>query len=111
MILVPLFDLKFLTEFAAGGVGTSNRQHYRRGLADPGPTLLDEQVLWMRPSSLAVMMTASDSGMKSAKPDHPRPLKLATGHFCSRHPVLSADRHFINRRITACDYNNRYRGR
>jgi hypothetical protein len=27
MILVPLFDLKFLTEFAAGGVGTSNRQH------------------------------------------------------------------------------------
>jgi hypothetical protein len=23
MILVPLFDLKFLTEFAAGGVGTS----------------------------------------------------------------------------------------
>src|SRR6266567_4506107 len=27
MILVPLFDLKFLTEFAAGGVGTSNRRH------------------------------------------------------------------------------------
>jgi len=24
---VPLFDLKFLTEFAAGGVGTSNRRH------------------------------------------------------------------------------------
>jgi hypothetical protein len=23
MILVPLFDLKFLTEFTAGGVGTS----------------------------------------------------------------------------------------
>jgi hypothetical protein len=23
MILVPLFDFKFLTEFAAGGVGTS----------------------------------------------------------------------------------------
>jgi hypothetical protein len=28
MILVPLFDLKFLFEFAAGGVGTSNRRHY-----------------------------------------------------------------------------------
>src|SRR5438309_2756967 len=28
MILVPLFDLKFLTEFAAGGVGTSNRRHW-----------------------------------------------------------------------------------
>src|SRR5262249_36416175 len=27
MILVPLFDLKFLGEFAAGGVGTSNRRH------------------------------------------------------------------------------------
>src|SRR5262245_28445396 len=27
MILVPLFDLKFLIEFAAGGVGTSNRRH------------------------------------------------------------------------------------
>jgi len=27
MILVPLFDLKFLNEFAAGGVGTSNRRH------------------------------------------------------------------------------------
>src|SRR5438128_377351 len=26
MILGPLFDLKFLTEFAAGGVGTSNRK-------------------------------------------------------------------------------------
>jgi len=24
---VPLFDLKFLTEFAAGGAGTSNRRH------------------------------------------------------------------------------------
>src|SRR5882757_9451524 len=27
MILVPLFDLKFLSERAAGGVGTSNRRH------------------------------------------------------------------------------------
>jgi len=27
MILVPLFDLKFLTEFAARGAGTSNRRH------------------------------------------------------------------------------------
>src|SRR5215510_949972 len=27
MILVPLFDLKFLNERAAGGVGTSNRRH------------------------------------------------------------------------------------
>src|SRR5882724_1178977 len=27
MLLVPLFDLKFLIEFAAGGVGTSNRRH------------------------------------------------------------------------------------
>jgi hypothetical protein len=27
MILVPLFDLKFPHEFAAGGVGTSNRRH------------------------------------------------------------------------------------
>jgi hypothetical protein len=27
MILVPLFDLKFLIEFAAGGAGTSNRRH------------------------------------------------------------------------------------
>src|SRR6266540_3430578 len=27
MILVPLFDLKFLTEFAATAVGTSNRRH------------------------------------------------------------------------------------
>jgi hypothetical protein len=27
MILVPLFDLKFLNEFAAAGVGTSNRRH------------------------------------------------------------------------------------
>jgi len=29
MILVLLFDLKFLTEFAAGGAGTSNRRHRR----------------------------------------------------------------------------------
>jgi hypothetical protein len=28
MIPVPLFDLKFLIEFAAGGAGTSNRRHY-----------------------------------------------------------------------------------
>jgi hypothetical protein len=28
LILVPLFDLKFLDEFAAGGVGTSNRRHW-----------------------------------------------------------------------------------
>src|SRR5262245_1690394 len=27
MILVPLFDLKFLNEFAASGGGTSNRRH------------------------------------------------------------------------------------
>jgi hypothetical protein len=27
MILVPLFDLKFLNELAAGGAGTSNRRH------------------------------------------------------------------------------------
>jgi hypothetical protein len=27
MFLVPLFDLKFLHEFAAGAVGTSNRRH------------------------------------------------------------------------------------
>ena len=27
MILVPLFDLKFLIEFAATAVGTSNRRH------------------------------------------------------------------------------------
>jgi len=27
MILVPLFDLKFLNKLAAGGVGTSNRRH------------------------------------------------------------------------------------
>jgi hypothetical protein len=27
MALMPLFGLKFLTEFAAGGVGTSNRRH------------------------------------------------------------------------------------
>src|SRR5262245_27433860 len=30
MTLVPLFDLKFLSEFAADGVGTSNRRHERR---------------------------------------------------------------------------------
>jgi hypothetical protein len=27
MIAVPLFDLKFLNEFAAGDAGTSNRRH------------------------------------------------------------------------------------
>jgi hypothetical protein len=27
MIVAPLFDLKFLAEFAAGDVGTSNRRH------------------------------------------------------------------------------------
>src|SRR5215470_17338959 len=27
MVLVPLFDLRFLTELAAGGVGPSNRRH------------------------------------------------------------------------------------
>ena len=31
MILVPLFDLKFLNELAAGGVGTSNRRHSSAG--------------------------------------------------------------------------------
>src|SRR5215208_7009940 len=30
MVLVPLFDLKFLHELAAGAVGTSNRRHQRR---------------------------------------------------------------------------------
>jgi hypothetical protein len=30
MILVPLFDLKFLNEFAGARVGTSNRRHQRR---------------------------------------------------------------------------------
>jgi hypothetical protein len=29
MIPVPLFDLKFLNEPAASGVGTSNRRHWR----------------------------------------------------------------------------------
>src|SRR6266540_1515412 len=28
MVLVPLFDLKFLNELAASAVGTSNRRHY-----------------------------------------------------------------------------------
>jgi hypothetical protein len=28
MILVPLFDLKFLNEIAAGDAGTSNRRHW-----------------------------------------------------------------------------------
>src|SRR5215470_14433179 len=28
MTLVPLFDLKFLTEFAASAAGTSNRRHF-----------------------------------------------------------------------------------
>src|SRR5882724_12853367 len=37
MILVPLFDLKFLIEFAATGVGTSNRRHYRRAEARDQP--------------------------------------------------------------------------
>lgn len=32
MILVPLFDLKFLFEFAAGDVGTSNRRHWIDGV-------------------------------------------------------------------------------
>src|SRR5438045_2997272 len=30
MIPVPLFDLKFLIEFAESGVGTSNRRHWPR---------------------------------------------------------------------------------
>src|SRR5262245_18771464 len=30
MILVPLFDLKFPTDFAASAVGTSNRRHQKR---------------------------------------------------------------------------------
>jgi hypothetical protein len=29
MILVPLFDLKFLDEIAAGGAETSNRLHWQ----------------------------------------------------------------------------------
>jgi len=29
IILVPLFDLKFLNELASGGVGTSNRRHHQ----------------------------------------------------------------------------------
>jgi hypothetical protein len=31
MILVPLFDLKFLNEFAATSVGTSNRRYWNMG--------------------------------------------------------------------------------
>jgi hypothetical protein len=31
MILVPLFNLKFLNELAAGAVGTSNRRHDMHG--------------------------------------------------------------------------------
>jgi hypothetical protein len=31
MILAPLFDLKFLNEFAATGVGTSNRRYWNIG--------------------------------------------------------------------------------
>src|SRR5262245_64101272 len=34
MILVPLFDLKFLDEFAASGAGTSNRRHYADSIVD-----------------------------------------------------------------------------
>src|SRR5947209_17932712 len=34
MILLPLFDLKFLTEFAAIAAGTSNRRHWRQGSCD-----------------------------------------------------------------------------
>jgi hypothetical protein len=30
MILVPLFDLKFLHELAENAVGTSNRRHWPR---------------------------------------------------------------------------------
>src|SRR5437763_5114857 len=45
MILVPLFDLKFLTELAAGGAGTSNRRHQCNGsdvrTSSPGYTRLD----------------------------------------------------------------------
>jgi hypothetical protein len=35
MILVPLFDLKFMNEFAAGGAGTSNRRHEERACEFP----------------------------------------------------------------------------
>src|SRR5687768_14451648 len=41
MIVVPLVDLKFLNEIAAGGAGTSNRRHYPtlRGSAAGGGAL------------------------------------------------------------------------
>ena len=50
MILVPLFDLKFLTEFAASGVGTSNRRHsmswpgFRRRVKHPGWRMVDTEL-------------------------------------------------------------------
>jgi hypothetical protein len=39
MIPVPLFDLKLLTEFAAGGEGASNRRHWA---AEAGLTALND---------------------------------------------------------------------
>jgi hypothetical protein len=49
MILVPLFDLKFLTELAAGGVGTANRRHLQvlrlgRIVSEPIAALAGAQV-------------------------------------------------------------------
>jgi hypothetical protein len=41
MILVPLFDLKFLDGFAAGGAGTSNRRHWGIGTFDGNSLIYD----------------------------------------------------------------------
>src|SRR5262249_44563714 len=40
MVLVPLFDLKFLSELAAGGLGTSIRRHYARAAPPQGEAIM-----------------------------------------------------------------------
>src|SRR5262249_61940693 len=48
LILVPLIDLKFLDEIAAGGAGTSNRRHFKdssKSSSTPAPRTASSAVM------------------------------------------------------------------
>jgi hypothetical protein len=70
MFLVPLFDLKFLYEFAAGGVGTSNRRHWKRPVIGADFSFLTDLSAIFRPSFVTQRTPACERALEAPRRCH-----------------------------------------
>jgi hypothetical protein len=75
MMLVPLFDLKFLNEFAADCAGTSNRRHYLLSSAPgAGGSIMSRYVIAL----IALLIVGADAVAPTFA--LPPPLQNAPGY-------------------------------